>query len=174
MDYVGLSWVEFLPSLVSFGLFTVAYFACKKELIFMWNCDEHFLVSLIAILVSLLLAMPLLLSFCFGCLLPNSPDDIQCAAVINASKNVLFVKHSDDMPETDALVIKDEKEHPGFSVWKDNIMLFDASCSRRRSKKAFLSVTKRQQEPKDQTEEDQTEEEQKRQEIIKEILYANT
>ena len=113
--------------------------------------------------------MPLLLSICCGCLLPNSPDDIQCAAVINASKYVVFIEHDKKLPKTKALIIKEAEGHPGFSVWKDNTMLFDYYPSRRRSKRALLAAIKRKKENKEQTKK-----EQKRQEIIKEILYENS
>ena len=126
----------------------------------------------LSILVSLVAALPLIISLCCGCLLPNSLDDIQCAAVINASEDVVFIEHKEEMPQTKGLIIKKPEGSLWFSVWKDDTMLFGPSSNRRRSQEACRLAKFQEQETKDQTE-DQAQEEQKRQEIIKEILYAN-
>ena len=165
MDYVGLSWVEFIPLLSSIGLFIAAYFIGNKDFKLMWDYGDYGMLIGLSGIISLVASLPLVASLCCGCLLPNSQDDIQCAAVISASEDVVFIEHDKELPEIEALIIKESEGISGFSVWKDNIMLFDHSLSRKRSKKAFLSAIKRQKEAEDQTEN-------KRQEIIKEILYA--
>ena len=129
----------------------------------MWDLGYCFLMLWLSILVSSVAALPLIISLCCGCLLPNSPDDIQCAAVINASKDVVFIEHDEEMPQTKGLIIKKPEGSFGFSVWKDNVLLFDHSSNRRRSHEACRLVKCRELETEDQAE--------KRQEIIKEILY---
>ena len=167
MDYTGLSWVEFIPLLSSIGLFIAAYFVCKEDWRLMWEYGDYFLMSFLSTVISLVASFPLIISLCLGCLVPNSPDDIQCAAVINASENVVFIEHDEELPETGALVVREDEGNFKFSVWKDNIMLFDCSYNRRRSYEACRLVKCRGQEAEDQTEHE-------RQEIIKEILYENT
>ena len=156
MDYVGLSWVEFVPLLITVGLFIGAYFVFKEEFKRMRDYGDYFLMFFLFVIGSLIVAIPLLVSLCFGCLIPNSPDDAQCAAVINASKYVIFIERGEKTPKTKALIIS-SSEDPGFSVWKDGTMLFDRSTNRRRSCKACRLVRRRGQ---------KTHNKEKRQEII--------
>ena len=121
-DYVGLSWVEFIPLLITVGLFITAYSIFKNDWRHLRDCEDYFLISLLSVLVSLAAALPLTASLCYGCLLPNLPDDIQCAAVIDASKDVMVIEYGEKTPKTRALIIKKSKGSEGFSVWKDNII----------------------------------------------------
>ena len=164
MDYVGLSWVEFIPLLVSVGLFIGAYFIVNEDFKLMRDHEDYGMLIGLSGIISLVLALPLVASLCCGCLIPNSPDDVQCAAVINASENVVFTEHDEELPEIEALIIKESEGTSGFSVWKDDVMLFCDSSNRRRSHEACRLVKCRGQEAEDQTEHE-------RQEIIKEILY---